>query len=151
MITIVGGGIMSLSQLTLEGLNALQNADKILTFQSDPVLFERFGIRNLESLAPLYWDGAADEDNYARITRKIEQDADLHQNVAVLLPGHPRVGVTVVQSLVHRSDVRVLPGISSFCTMINDLGVDPLERGSVLIDVNRLLLFDLKIGEAQSC
>jgi hypothetical protein len=33
-------------------------------------------------------------------------------------------------------------GISSFDTMINDIKIDPLERGTILIDINRLLLFE---------
>src|SRR5262249_42271153 len=121
------------------------NAEKVLTFQLDPVLFSDQGIQNVESLGPLYQDGAHDEDNYSRVIAKIEQEAGRFSRVAVLLPGHPRIGVTIVQRLSHRPDVKTLPGISSFATMLNDLAVDPLERGSVILDVNRLLLYDLKI------
>jgi uncharacterized protein YabN with tetrapyrrole methylase and pyrophosphatase domain len=145
MITFVGGGIQGLSQITIEGLEALQNAAQVLTFQSEPTFFEKYQITDVKSLAPFYRDGAHDEDNYARLISEIESQAEAHGNIAVLLPGHPRLGVTVVQKLNHRSDLRVLPGISSFDTMFNDLEIDPLERGSVILDVNRLLLFDLKI------
>lgn len=145
MITFVGGGIRALNQLTLDGIEALQASNKVLTFQYELEFFERHNIHSIECLASLYEDGARDDDNYNRLITKIEEEAVKHERLVVLLPGHPRVGVSIVQKFAHRSDVVVLPGISSFCTMINDLEVDPLEKGSVVIDVNRLLLFDLKI------
>jgi hypothetical protein len=42
----------------------------------------------------------------------------------------------------------VIPGVSSFDTMINDLSRDPLERGSVIIDANRLLLLQFHLDSS---
>src|SRR3990167_6942591 len=41
--------------------------------------------------------------------------------------------------------LHVLPGISSFDTMINDLCLDPIEEGSCIVDANRLILYDYDV------
>jgi len=145
MITFVGGGIRGLEQITLEGLHALQCARKVLTFQVDRDFFRKHGIQSYESLAPLYRNGAKDEDNYEAIENHIRASEMQAQDVAVLLPGDPRLGVTLVQRMSRGPNVRVLSGISSWNSMVNSIGVDPLEKGSVVMDVNRMLLFDLKL------
>jgi uncharacterized protein YabN with tetrapyrrole methylase and pyrophosphatase domain len=38
--------------------------------------------------------------------------------------------------------LHVEPGISRLTVMVNDLGIDPLERGTLVVDAGRLLLFE---------
>jgi len=38
--------------------------------------------------------------------------------------------------------LHVEPGVSNFTTTANNLGIDPLERGTLVVDANRLLLFE---------
>ena len=41
----------------------------------------------------------------------------------------------------HLNEIEIIDGISSFDVMMTYLGIDPLEQGTVLLDANRLLLF----------
>ncbi len=87
-------------------------------------------------------------ENYQRILDCIEQSLAVNNSVSLLLPGHPRLGVTVTQIIntlkkkLGSLEVNIVPGISSFATMYNDLELDPLEKGSAILDVNRLLLYE---------
>lgn len=145
MITFIGSGILSYRQLTLEGLEALKEASEILTFQKNDEFFIQHHLKTPIDLKSLYLDSAKDADNYSRIASAVLEAEKNHGNVAVLLPGHPRLGVTLVQLFKGHPNLRVIAGISSFCTMINDLQIDPLERGTALLDANRYLLFELEI------
>lgn len=147
-ICVVGAGIRGISQLTLEGLAALRQAPRVLALGVDSAALASVGLESYEDLQPLYREGARDEDNYRSILERIYAAARQQGEVAVLVAGHPRVGVTLLQWMerdrrTRRFALEVIEGISSFDTMINDLRRDPLERGSVLLDVNRLLLFQL--------
>jgi uncharacterized protein YabN with tetrapyrrole methylase and pyrophosphatase domain len=144
---MIGYGINGFSQLTLEAVNALRHSRKVLYLGEPDNWFTELDLKNTESLTSLYKNGAQDLDNYRRILLKIIQDAKTYGEVAVLYPGHPRVGVTILQWLTKLKKegtirLEVLPGISSFDTMMNDLDRDPLEKGSIIIDANRLILFN---------
>ncbi len=155
-IYVVGLGIKSIGHLTLEAVEVIRNAKKIVYL---PVVakelqnfLQELGQDNAESLLELYKDGAEDNDNYRNIFKKICKECEKHGEVALLVPGHPRIGVSVVQWLekLDRTEyeLEVLPGISSFDTMMNDMSRDPIEKGSVILDVNRLLLFDYVLEPA---
>ncbi len=144
MITFVGTGIQQYNQLTLKGLKALQDSKVVLTFEWDEHFFQSHSIQNVFDLRPLYINGAKDEDNYQSIEKFILNSEAKYGEVTVAVPGHPRLGVTILNRLTRRRTIQVIEGISSFCTMINDLDRDPLERGTVLMDANRFLLFDIQ-------
>lgn len=150
-LTIVGLGIRGTEQLSLEGVKQIKAAKKVCYLPAAPKKLESalrsMGVEKAEDLLSLYRDGDEDNTNYERIFQKVMKDCAEFGEVALLVPGHPRVGVSLVQWFEQRKeelqlDLQVLPGISSFATMINDLKRDPLERGSVMVDANRMLLFD---------
>jgi hypothetical protein len=151
MLIIVGTGIKRPQQLTLEGVTAIKNAKRVLhitaTEQAIEALLDRLGAANRRSLEELYRVGTLDQDNYERLTREVVQEVEQWGDVALLLYGHPRLGVSVTRMLEDKlpGNVLVLPATSSFDTMINDLHRDPLERGSVLLDATRLLLFQFRL------
>jgi uncharacterized protein YabN with tetrapyrrole methylase and pyrophosphatase domain len=157
-LKIIGQGIRACQQITLEGLEALRNSKKVLYLsvnKNDDLIafFTQWNIQNYENIRALYEDAALDKSNYERLLRKILAEVEAERDVAVLFPGHPRVGVTLVKWLEEKKtelgfELEVLPGISSFDTMMNDLSLDPLERGAQVVDANRILLFDYKI---ESC
>jgi hypothetical protein len=93
MISLIGTGIKGFTQLTLEGLATLWRADRILTFSPGHSFFREQGFSAMEDLSALYADGARDEENYARLIRRIEGAALECAQVAVLLPGHPRKAI----------------------------------------------------------
>lgn len=150
MLTIVGTGIRRPQQLTLEGVAALRGARRVLHLTAtegeiDAMLVE-LGVSDSRSLEGLYVAGAVDDENYERICRAVCEEVGQGGSVVLLLYGHPRVGVTLTAMLERRLDaVTVVPAPSSFDTMINDLRRDPLQMGSVLVDANRLLLFEFHL------
>jgi precorrin-2 methylase len=154
-IYIVGSGIIGIEQLTLQAVEALKVSKKVLFFGNlqNVKKLESYGIQNIESITSLYKNGVPDSENYKNILLKVYHDVRKHNSISLLLPGHPKVGVTIAQQLEvdrkqHGFKLQIIPGISSFDTMIIDLNKDPLERGTVILDANRLLLFRYKIETA---
>ena len=148
-LVIAGLGIKDLKQMTIETFEEISCTDTVLYLGCQPQAhvkeLQKMGARKVESILELYKDGAVDEENYQRLENAVVEATQTHSKTILLVPGHPRIGVTLVQRLVRRKDlkVHVLPGVSSFDTMINDLGRDPLEKGSIVMDANRMLLFNM--------
>lgn len=154
LIRVIGFGVKGYSQITLEAINHLRSSKKVLYFPNSTdnaeLFFSHFNIVTFESLSYLYIDGAKDIENYQRVISKLLDEVRTLEDIALLMPGHPRLGVTILRWLekkVMDTDIKIetIPGISSFDTMVNDLKVDPLEQGSVIIDANRLLLYQYEM------
>lgn len=148
---MAGLGIREIDQLTLESVAALRRAGLVLCVPTtgDGALerLRELGAKRVEDLRPLYRDGAVDLDNYKALFRRVVSACRQHEEVCVLLPGHPRVGVTITHWLEQARDrlrlrLRVLEGISSFGALINELTIDPLENGAAMLDANRVLRLD---------
>jgi len=158
---IVGGlGVKELKQMTIETLESLKRADAVLylgvTPQRHLPQIAQWGAKNAASILELYTDGDVDENNYQRLCAAVLETAGRHPLTVLLVPGHPRIGVTLVQRLeklcpMNGIALGVQPGISSFDAMLNDLARDPLEKGSVMIDANRMLLFDMRWDPTLDC
>ena len=156
-ISIIGRGVDPRRHLSLEALNALRRADLIIGIEPETEfwnsLAQEYALKPILDVSHLYRAGAKDLNNYQAFIEYILSSATEHQNIAVLVAGHPRLGVTFAQLLEKQTagspiDVHFIPGISSFDVMINELGVDPLERGAMIMDSNRLLLFDYNLDPA---
>jgi uncharacterized protein YabN with tetrapyrrole methylase and pyrophosphatase domain len=154
-LNIVGAGIACPGHLTLEALQAIRSCSKMAHLGVSPEhlapLCEITGNVPAISLDELYEDGAQDQQNYSRIVTAVIGNLLSTDSLAFVLYGHPRMGVSLVRQLERTLgsepvSISVLPGISSFDTIINDLAVDPLEYGSVIIDANRLLLFEIQLN-----
>jgi uncharacterized protein YabN with tetrapyrrole methylase and pyrophosphatase domain len=149
VIRFIGYGICLRSQISLEAIEGLVRSKRVLFFPTVLGEMERFlerlGVKDYEDLSPFYEDEAEDWENYVRIIEHIQAESIRFQDVSVLMPGHPRLGVSLISWLEHTDsvknafDIRVIPGLSSFDTIICDIGLDPLERGTILVDANRLL------------
>jgi hypothetical protein len=149
VLRVIGAGMLGVAHLTSEGREALQKSGRVFWIGSVPglaALLQAQGVPG-ESLASLYLNGAADVDNYARIKQRLLASLAQGEDVALVVPGHPRVGVSIVQELQAAADDGAIrlechPGISSFDAMLNDIRMDPLEEGACLVDANRLILYD---------
>ncbi len=147
-IYLVGIGTKGLEQVTLEGLKTLKRAEKILSFQVRPydmlAFVDEHDLVDPEFIDDLYQDEALDNDNYARILSKVKNDAQDFSTVAVLIQGHPLLGVTISQRLKSMPGVKVeaIAAPSSLDNLFIERWRDPLELGSLMIDANRLLLFN---------
>ncbi|WP_374079187.1 SAM-dependent methyltransferase [Bdellovibrio bacteriovorus] len=152
-ITVIGRGLDPAKHLTLEALRALKNADIVLGIEPEKEswlkLQAEFNLPEIKDIGFLYKNGAKDFDNYNSFVSYIFSTSEQHDNVVLLVAGHPRLGVTFAQMLSKNKDfsqdVRFIEGISSFDVMLNDLAIDPLEKGTSILDVNRLLLFQYQL------
>lgn len=148
-ITVIGRGLDPAKHLTLEAIRALRSADVVLGIEPEKeswkALAQEFSFPPIQDIGFLYKNGAKDFDNYNEFINHILHVADRHRKVVLLVAGHPRLGVTFAQLLTqNRSrshNIHFLEGLSSFDIMLNDLEIDPLEKGTSILDVNRLLLF----------
>ena len=101
-------------------------------------------------LMPLYKDGDVDEDNYRRIARRILEECSVQNTVAVLVNGHPLVGVSWWERLhsepaMGNIKIDFVEGMSSVLSVFTLLRRDPIEKGVTVVDVNRLLLFRYEV------
>lgn len=148
-LRIIGSGIKGIMHFTQESKVHLQAAKKTLWLGTIDGLDQLLLNNNLlgEDITFCYQNQALDSDNYSRIKEKVLDELAKHHDIALVVLGHPRLGVTIVQEFQQAADqhdftLYVLPGISSFDAMINDLQVDPIEEGACLLDANRLILYD---------
>lgn len=149
-LSVIGQGIIAIRDLTVGGLEKIRNADYVIIIGSCKdldKLIRRESSAEILDITQEYYDGAKDVENYDRFYQNILCTLKNYKHVVFIVPGHPRIGVTVVQWLEenkseHDFDLEVDSAISSFDTMLNDLAVDPLERGSAIVDANRFILFE---------
>jgi hypothetical protein len=155
----IGLGTLVVNHLSQEAVRILKESEAILYcwLQQDSLDFlqKKIGLKKeiFLSFHECYVDGGTDLENYLNIKNFILETCKNRNHVVVLLEGHPLLGVTLsamFHKLSKREDFefKVIPGISSFDTMITDLNLDPLELGTCLVDVNRALLFDLQLNPA---
>lgn len=152
-ITVVGRGMDPAKHLTLDGIRALKQADIVLGIEPETeawaALKQEFGVPDVQDVGCLYKNGAKDADNYSSFINHILSVSETQQNTVLVVAGHPRLGVTFAQMLSQRKnldcEIRFIEGLSSFDVMLNDLAMDPLERGTAIWDVNRALLFEYKM------
>jgi hypothetical protein len=151
LVRVCGVGIRAAQHITVETINHIKAARHVLYFPTAPGelewLFKRLGQDSIESIASLYVDGDIDTVNYERIVTRVLEAAREKEDVAFVMSGHPRVGVTTLAWLesrmgTHGADVVVSEAVSSFDAMMNDLKRDPLEHGTLIVDANRMLLFN---------
>jgi uncharacterized protein YabN with tetrapyrrole methylase and pyrophosphatase domain len=155
-ITVIGRGMNSEQHLTLAGVRALREAGKVIGIEPETAawlaLREEFQLPAVEDISHLYRPDSRDVENYERfVARALELSAE-HPRLALLVAGHPRLGVSFLQTLPARlpagTELEVIEGISSFDVLLNDLALDPIERGTAMIDVNRMLLFRYELEPA---
>jgi uncharacterized protein YabN with tetrapyrrole methylase and pyrophosphatase domain len=151
-VYIIGAGIRGRRQLTLEALAHLQRAGAVLFFPQAGIteawLTQVLGVPEAVDLTPYYSDGGRDRDNYSLIADVVANAARRVGTVCMLMPGHPRFGMTMTTMLdgdPRFADiaVRTVEGVSSFDTMLCDLRRDPLTHGSLAVDANRLLYYEI--------
>ncbi|TCV99787.1 SAM-dependent methyltransferase [Biostraticola tofi] len=149
IISVIGSGMLGVEQITTEGFSVIHRADRVYWIGDIAGLKEYCAHRTIsyQDLSYLYEHGAIDTDNYRRIIQHVMLALTECDHIGLVVPGHPRLGVTIVQLLQQQNksgdfEFHCYPGISSFAAMINDIGIDPLEEGVSIVDVNRLILYD---------
>lgn len=155
-ISIVGRGIDPAKHLSLSAIRTLRIADKVVGIEPEKEFWKElqneFGVLEIEDLASFYRSQDDDTVNYQRFVDHVLSLSTKHQHLALLVAGHPRLGVSFIELLrkciPEHIEIEIIDGISSFDVMMTYLGLDPLEQGTVLLDANRLLLFQYKLERA---
>lgn len=89
------------NQITTEGFSVIQSVNRVFWIGDIAGLNEYLSHHKIhhEDLSYLYEDGGIDVDNYTRIIQYISDALTECEHVGLIVPGHPRVGVTIVQLL----------------------------------------------------
>ncbi len=152
MITVVGSGVRSPEQMTIQALNILKQSKKTLIIPDNEAQILSFvkqqQLPNVENIRRLYKNGNRDMENYIAILKKILVEHDLHKEVCFVVAGHPMMGVSLISMLISKvgkENVAIVEGVSSFCTMVTDLNIDPIADGCAIFDANRIILKNIHI------
>lgn len=146
---VVGIGVDTPRHLTQEAYSTLRSAEKVLALCGDiQELKDVLGDSvTVVDLMPYYQDGRTDDENYLCLAKSIRRELST-EKTALAISGHPLFGVSWIRDVLQSQvgvTVRYVDGVSSWAGMLTQLGIDPIERGSTLLDVNRMLLFDVPL------
>jgi uncharacterized protein YabN with tetrapyrrole methylase and pyrophosphatase domain len=159
-ISVIGRGLNPRKHLTLDAISSLQSSQAIFGAETNLTtwgeLSAEFNFPQIEDISGLYHHGAKDIDNYMRFIDFAMEQMKQMNAISLVVAGHPRLGVSFIKLLKERClagniQLRVIESVSSFDVMINDLEFDPIDRGSAILDANRILLFDYVIEPACGC
>jgi uncharacterized protein YabN with tetrapyrrole methylase and pyrophosphatase domain len=149
-LVVIGTGIRTTGQLTVEAIALLKRADEVLHIVSDPVATAV--IRSLAegretSLVPLYREGELRRKSYQTMVETILGRVRAGSFVVAAFYGHPGVFAFVPHEAIRRAreegfNASMLPGISAEDCLFADLGVDPASRGCCSYEATDFLLFD---------
>jgi hypothetical protein len=135
-LTIAGTGIRLVAQVTLETLDHIKRADRLLYLAADTATARWLQQLNpaAESLSDCYAEGRPRELSYQEMTERILRPLREGYRVSAIFYGHPGVGVDPAWAAIRRArqegyPARMLPGISAEACLIAELEVDPLEQG----------------------
>jgi len=143
---LLGSGITSPIHMTVETRQALQICKKVFVLHADATV-----IRHIEALGPEVVDVAdmydgltTRRDAYNAIADRVIREAALTPPVAFLVHGHPLFLVSASEYMVSLAEqesieTRILPGISSFDTLMCDLRID-FGYGLQMFDTTTMLM-----------
>ncbi len=131
LLLVVGLGHRLAGQITVESLNGIQKADKVLfsSYRVSEAWLETLN-PNCESLDELYEPGKDRLTTYEEMVERILFYVRQGLNVCVAFYGHPGVCAYPGHEAIRRArqegfQARMLPGVSAHDLLIADLGVDP--------------------------
>ncbi len=146
-IFIVGLGIMNLKHITVEAMDVIKRSGHILFVDSG------FGVESffnshcekVTNLASCYKKGRSRREAYNEMASLVLDSALKKAPVCFAVYGHPNIFVYptyLIKSLAPFFDlnVKILPGISAFDTIITDLGIDPGFHGFQMYDSTDVLI-----------
>lgn len=144
-IYLLGTGIKGGLQLTVETIQALRASKRVFVLHADSAVLEHIYqyCPEVEDLAPLYEGHSIRDDVYREISRRLVDAASETQPVAFLVHGHPLFLVSATEYTMELAEskglrVSVLPAVSSFDTLLCDLGID-YGYGVQLYDTSTML------------
>jgi uncharacterized protein YabN with tetrapyrrole methylase and pyrophosphatase domain len=156
-LTVVGTGIRSVGQLTIESIAWIQHADKVLYLVSDPIA-ESLILRlnpSAESLQKYYVHGKPRLQTYKDFVDRIMESVRQGNRTCAAFYGHPGVFVLPSHAAVRQArnegyEARMLPGISAEDCLFADLGVDPATNGCQAYEATDFVMHRRKLDPSCS-
>jgi hypothetical protein len=136
-LIVIGTGICTIGQLTMESIAWIKRADKVLYIVSDPIaeeLIKSFNPKGAESLFHLYAEGKPRIETYEEMIQLNLKYVREGKRVVFAAYGHPGVFAYPTHESVRRANAegikaRMLPGISAEDCLFADLNIDPAAAG----------------------
>ncbi len=147
-LIVVGTGIRTIGQMTLESVAWIRRADKVVYIVSDPVAEEMIKTLNpagAESLYTLYGENKPRLETYNEMVEKTLAYVREGKRVCMAAYGHPGVFAYPTHELVRRAraegfKARMLPGVSAEDCMFADLNFDPAMAGCLSYEATDFLI-----------
>ena len=147
-LLVVGTGIRTTGQLTVETIACMQCADRLFYIVADPVAEEvirRLCPDGAESLYDLYGEGKPRMQTYQEMVDRILASVRTGERTAAAFYGHPGIFAYASHESIRRARAegyraRMLPGISAEDCLFADLGVDPSSNGCQSYEATDFLL-----------
>jgi uncharacterized protein YabN with tetrapyrrole methylase and pyrophosphatase domain len=150
-LIVVGTGIKSISQITLEALSYIRDAQKLLYLSADPITVQYLQQLNssAENLHVHYQNNKPREETYLDMRSVILGYVRSGLSVCVALYGHPGVFATPAHQAIALAksegyEAFMTPGISAEDCLFADLGIDPATYGCQSFEATDFLLFTRK-------
>lgn len=136
-LVVVGTGIRTLGQMTLESIAWIEKADKVYYIVGDPIaqeLIQNLNPNGAESLYHLYGENKPRIDTYNQMIETIMNSVRAGNMTVGAFYGHPGVFAypsheSVKQAKREGFKSIMLPGVSAEDCLFADLGVDPAVNG----------------------
>jgi len=146
-LTVVGTGIKSVSQATLESADVIAAGDEVLYLVADPITEE--WLRELcpraQTLYDCYAEGKPRVVSYHEMVERILEPVRAGRHVVAVFYGHPGVFVHPSHEAIRRAraegfEAEMLPGVSAEDCLFADLGVDPGPLGCATFEATDFLI-----------
>ena len=147
-LVVIGTGIRTVGQLTIEAIAWMQEADSLLYVVADPVaeaVIKHLNPTGAVSLAGYYEEGKPRINTYNAMIDHILKCVRAGNKTAAAFYGHPGVCTYPAHESIRRAKSEgfpawMLPGISSEDCLFADLGVDPGTWGCQSYEATDFLL-----------
>lgn len=147
-LIVIGTGIRTVGQLTIEAISWIKRADIVLYVVSDLIAeaaIKKLNPESAQSLAHFYADGKSRFDTYREMVEEVLRHVRSGELVCFASYGHPGVMAFPPHEVVRRAreegfKARMLPGISAEDCMFADMGIDPGMYGCQSYDASDYIL-----------
>lgn len=152
-LVVVGTGIKTTGQMTLEAIAWIEKADAVPYVVGDPIAaaaIQRLNPQGAVSMASYYQEGESRMYAYNAMVEHILKDVRSGKRTVAAFYGHPGVFAYPSHESIRRAtregySARMLPGISSEDCLFADLGVDPAVSGCQSYEATDFLLNNITI------
>ena len=156
-LIVVGTGIRTVGQLTIESIAWMKRADQVLYVVSDPIA-ESLILSlnsNAESLQKYYVPGKSRLETYQDFVSRIMESVRAGKQTCAAFYGHPGVfvlpsHVAIRQARSEGYEARMLPGVSAEDCLFADLGVDPASSGCQAYEATDFVMHRRRIDPSSS-